>query len=191
MFISSWFQFFFCGSSYFRFPLTMIPIFLVLEKRKWNYKKKKTTTGPFYDEACDNLNKNCRHPAVTFERISFAHMRGTSATKQAVKISCNSTCNIHIQDIDHEPSNDDGLSQSSCWEALWFQSILRIRVKHIPFLLSLRWQTLLGTVRSVWDHICIIHLKPCFHIHNVIIKLWSSPPATVIRFRKHSVKASD
>ncbi|CAH8378933.1 unnamed protein product [Eruca vesicaria subsp. sativa] len=70
---------------------------------------------------CDS-KKPCANQtsAVTIEKISFVNVHGTSATKQAIKISCSdaSPCrNIVLQDIDLEPSKSDGYTESFCWEA--------------------------------------------------------------------------
>ncbi|XP_023637895.1 probable polygalacturonase At1g80170 isoform X2 [Capsella rubella] len=70
---------------------------------------------------CDS-RKPCANQttAVTIENISFVGVRGTSASKQAIKISCSDTSpcrNILLQDIDLEPLNGDGLTESFCWEA--------------------------------------------------------------------------
>ncbi|CAA7025826.1 unnamed protein product [Microthlaspi erraticum] len=70
---------------------------------------------------CDS-RKPCSNQtsAVTIEKISYVQVRGTSASKQAIKISCSDTSpcrNIHLEDIDLEPSNDDGFTESFCFEA--------------------------------------------------------------------------
>ncbi|CAH2067994.1 unnamed protein product [Thlaspi arvense] len=70
-------------------------------------------------EICYKL-KNLQTSAVTIEKISFVDVRGTSASKQAIKISCSDTSpcrNILLQDIDLEPLNDDSFTESFCWEA--------------------------------------------------------------------------
>lgn len=67
-----------------------------------------------------NLKMKLQTSAVSIEKISFVHVHGTSATKQAIKISCSDTSpcsNIVLQDIDLEPSNGDGYTESFCWEA--------------------------------------------------------------------------
>ncbi|CAF2060226.1 unnamed protein product [Brassica napus] len=67
-----------------------------------------------------NSTKNVQTSAVSIEKISFVNVHGTSATKQAIKISCSdaSPCrNIVLQDIDLEPSKGDGYTESFCWEA--------------------------------------------------------------------------
>ncbi|CAN8233395.1 unnamed protein product [Cochlearia groenlandica] len=70
---------------------------------------------------CDS-KKPCANKtsAVSIEKITFVNIKGTSATKEAIKISCSDTSpcrNIQLQDIDLEPSNDDGITESYCWEA--------------------------------------------------------------------------
>lgn len=64
--------------------------------------------------------KKLQTSAVSIEKISFVNVHGTSATKQAIKISCSdaSPCrDIVLQDIDLEPSEGDGYTESFCWEA--------------------------------------------------------------------------
>ncbi|XP_022544683.1 probable polygalacturonase At1g80170 isoform X1 [Brassica napus] len=70
---------------------------------------------------CDS-KKPCANQtsAVSIEKISFVNVHGTSATKQAIKISCSDAMpcrDIVLQDIDLEPSKGDGYTESFCWEA--------------------------------------------------------------------------
>ncbi|KFK42419.1 hypothetical protein AALP_AA2G253800 [Arabis alpina] len=70
---------------------------------------------------CDS-KKPCANQtsALTIENIAFVRIRGTSASKQAIKITCSDTSpcrNILLEDIDLEPSNSDGYTKSFCWEA--------------------------------------------------------------------------
>lgn len=57
--------------------------------------------------------------AVKVENISFIHIRGTTATEEAIEFSCSndSPCEgLYLEDIQLQ-SYDGGTTRSFCWEA--------------------------------------------------------------------------
>ncbi|KAJ7951882.1 Pectin lyase-like superfamily protein [Quillaja saponaria] len=69
---------------------------------------------------CDSKHP-CKNQtsAVKVEDISFIHIRGTSATEEAVKFACSDTSpceDLYLEDI-FLISNDGGRTRSSCWKA--------------------------------------------------------------------------
>lgn len=58
--------------------------------------------------------------ALKVEGISFIHIKGTTATKEAIKFSCSDTSScegLFLKDILLLPNNDGEISTSFCWQA--------------------------------------------------------------------------
>ncbi|CAN1145277.1 Probable polygalacturonase At1g80170 [Linum perenne] len=64
---------------------------------------------------CANQTK-----AVKVQDVSFKHIKGTSATREAIRISCSecSPCEgLYLEDVQLSLSTEGGVTESFCWEA--------------------------------------------------------------------------
>lgn len=72
-----------------------------------------------YKSYIHSLKWNLQTSALRVENISFIHIKGTSATEEAIRIACsdNYPCErLYLEDIELV-SNCGGITRSFCWEA--------------------------------------------------------------------------
>jgi hypothetical protein len=151
---------------------------------------------------CDS-RKPCANQtsAISIENISFVHVRGTSASKEAIKISCSdsSPCrNILLQDIDLEPSNGDGFTESFCWEAYGSSSGQVYPPPCLSDDTSFLEQSVQSGITSayLWIHVFRLKILPRFCAHAKcfydIVMFWQiqfTSPSLIIEFLSYCTQS--
>lgn len=159
---------------------------LVLEKKKSKLQNK-TTTGPSMDPQIPSPQlaappcSMMKHVTISTQKKLQTPTRHWSKNKQLRSLV------TLVQKTKIWSNNTPTRHWSWTIKWWWFITVLLLGSFMLPVQTSNSGQvyppsclsddkTLLGTV---WDHICIIHFKSSFHIHNVI-NSDHLPPATVI-----------
>ncbi|CAN1249991.1 Probable polygalacturonase At1g80170 [Linum perenne] len=77
--------------------------------------------GAFLSNTKNGLRiKTWQTKAVKVQDVSFKHIKGTSATREAIRISCSecSPCEgLYLEDVQLSLSTEGGVTESFCWEA--------------------------------------------------------------------------